>query len=81
LGGLSLIAAYHVWASWDYSVFRRGWLATLEILTLVTVPLVLLWVFYRFARAEPTSWRNLLFHVSVLVWFVTLAYPDTLELP
>ncbi len=77
----SLMTVYFIWASWQYSVAYRGWFATSVVLAIHTAPLAALWAFYYASRRRPTFWRSLSFHFLWVLWFVTVAFPDVVELP
>jgi hypothetical protein len=78
---LTALTPLHLWASWDYAVSYRGWLAVAGIAALSAVPLFPLWALWKSASSGPTFWKNLLFHATVLAWLTTLAFPSISELP
>ncbi len=63
------------------AVSYRGWLAVSAIVTLSAGPLVALWVLYRTSARHPTFGGNLVFHLGVLAWLITISFPDIGELP
>jgi len=80
LGVLTIVAAFHLWAGWQYAVSHRGWLAVLGIATVSAGSLVPLWVLCLSALHHPTVCRSVSLHLAVVTWLVTLAFPSILEL-
>jgi hypothetical protein len=81
LGVLTALTVLHLWASWEYAVSYRGWLAVSAIVALSAGPVIALWVLYRKSARHPTFWGNLFFHLGVFAWLITLAFPSIGELP
>jgi hypothetical protein len=78
---LTALTLLHLWASWEYAVSYRGWLAVAGIAALSAVPLLVPWALYKSASRRPTFGSNLLFHATVFAWLTTLAFPSISELP
>jgi hypothetical protein len=81
LGILTALTVWHAWASWEYSISYRGWLATSAIVGASSVPLLALWSVYACQRRTQTFLGSLVFHVGVLMWITMVAFPDIIELP